>query len=146
MDTCPDCGRAKKVSSARCRQCHIKLAGAIRLSRPIHRRPSKDVVYNEGRAYLLLHGHHLADKKGYVLRYRLVAEESIGRRLLPGEVVHHINGIKDDDRPENLRVMTLSEHASLHIQQGDYPTFGGAHPRSSSAGGAGVAAASVTRS
>lgn len=44
----------------------------------------------------------------------LVAEMKIGRRLEKGEVVHHINGIKTDNRPENLVVLTNGEHASLH--------------------------------
>lgn len=44
----------------------------------------------------------------------LVAEKKIGRRLTEGEVVHHINGNKLDNRPENLIVMTKSQHAKLH--------------------------------
>jgi hypothetical protein len=38
----------------------------------------------------------------------------LGRHLQPDEIVHHINGIVNDDRPENLAVMTQSEHAKLH--------------------------------
>lgn len=52
--------------------------------------------------------------KGYVKRGRLVIESVLDRFLNKSEVVHHINGIRDDDRPENLRVMSIPEHLSLH--------------------------------
>ena len=44
----------------------------------------------------------------------LVAEMKIGRRLEKGEVVHHINGVKTDNRPENLVILSNGEHVSLH--------------------------------
>jgi hypothetical protein len=52
--------------------------------------------------------------KGYVRRARLVMEKKIGRYLKKNEVIHHINGIKDDDRPENLVILSNSAHLSLH--------------------------------
>lgn len=52
---------------------------------------------------------------------RVVAAGSLGRDLLPGEVVHHINNDKTDDRPENLQVFAShAEHAALHWAQGDF--------------------------
>lgn len=46
-------------------------------------------------------------------------EEKLGRSLQPGEIVHHIDGNKRNNSPENLMVMTQSEHARLHYEQGD---------------------------
>ena len=47
-------------------------------------------------------------------KHRKTMERILGRKLLPNEDVHHINGRHDDNRPENLVVMDHSEHLKLH--------------------------------
>lgn len=44
----------------------------------------------------------------------LVAERELGRKLAPGEHVHHINCVRDDNRPENLVVLSSSDHRGAH--------------------------------
>ena len=64
---------------------------------------------------LLLAKHPKADMNGRVREHIIVAEKTLGRYLIDGEVVHHINGKKDDNRPENLLViLNQSEHLKLH--------------------------------
>ena len=69
------------------------------------------VVKGNGYVYILQHNHPFCIKTGYVRRSRLVMEKYLGRYLTPEEKVHHINGIKDDDRIENLKLFANnSEH------------------------------------
>lgn len=65
--------------------------------------------------------HH--DAYGYLIRtirgedqkqHRWIMERILKRKLDVEEHVHHINGVKDDNRPENLMIMSHGEHNTYH--------------------------------
>lgn len=68
-----------------------------------------------GYVAVLSPGHPMANKRGYVMENRFVYSEYINRPLLTEEVVHHINGIKTDNRIENLMLFpNQREHLAFH--------------------------------
>lgn len=61
----------------------------------------------EGKTYPRLNGRHV---------HRIVAEMVLGRKLLPGEIVHHSDGNKRNFSPDNLRILSSqAEHAAYHF-------------------------------
>jgi hypothetical protein len=69
--------------------------------------------------YILVYkpNHPRADKHGYVPEHTLIMEKHIDRYLNDNEVVHHINGIKDDNKLKNLQIMDVDEHKKYHSRQ-----------------------------
>lgn len=61
--------------------------------------------------------HPQANQDGRVMLHRIIMERHIGRYLRPDEVVHHINHIRSDNRLENLRLMSVHDHMSMHMKE-----------------------------
>jgi hypothetical protein len=139
---CIDCGKLKSPVGVRCRACAAVLIGLARRNPPLEcRRCGKQFPYqcSEGKpwkycsnecrkeprfikrtgkysyAYVLQPHHPRATYDGYVREHRLVAEHTLGRFLLPTEIVHHIDGDTLNNRPENLAVLaSIGEHTKKH--------------------------------
>ena len=70
---------------------------------------------SDGYIQIQAKNHPSATKEGYVLEHRLVMERVLGRFLLESEVVHHIDGNRKNNSPENLMVFSSgADHLRYH--------------------------------
>jgi HNH endonuclease len=63
--------------------------------------------HKAGYVMLWVPDHPRAGRNQYVFEHIIVMEQTLGRYLLPNESVHHRNGVRDDNRPENLELWTV---------------------------------------
>lgn len=110
--TCPVCDREFGSVDARQRFCSVMCANKGK------RRTSGDRAHNWKGGRTLTNGYvrlrvpehpRASRKQPYVFEHVVVMEAILGRRLRPNERVHHRNGRRDDNRPENLELWRLKD-------------------------------------
>ena len=114
-----------------CRSCVCKISAAKRIGKPAHNKGKKLDESQKGSNHPMWKGGRYIGSDGYVMVYiggekqkigwssyrkehMLVAEEMLGRPLEKEEVVHHVDGQKTNNKPENLWVTTSVEHRQAH--------------------------------
>jgi len=102
-----------------------KIKASLAIAFPEGRRGERSARWNGGRSsagsnqqyvYMWASDHPFANKQHYVMEHRLVMEKKIGRYLESDEIVHHINGVKNDNRIENLELTHKGEHTKNHFE------------------------------
>ncbi len=111
--TCKKCGRIIGKKKHICPE--------VSPMKGIHRYGKESPNWKGGRmkinGYIWIYSpeHPYRWRSNYVAEHRLVIEANIGRFLFPWEIIHHINGIREDNRIENLKLLqNLGEHNTIH--------------------------------
>ncbi len=126
---CIDCGKVRwvmlrngKPRSVRCKfcSCMANLAKGNRVIGIKHHNwkgGRKGTVrgYIQVRVYNNDFFFSMANKQGYVMEHRLVVAKALGRCLQPWEIVHHKNGVKTDNRLENLQLISELGHKQITV-------------------------------
>jgi DNA-directed RNA polymerase subunit RPC12/RpoP len=103
---CLDCGKPIEVRAKRCKECSYK-----RLKTEHGRNWKGGRVHaTGGYIEIWMPEHPKARKSGYVFEHTLKWEEANNKPLPDGWIIHHLNGIKDDNQPKNLVALPSKKH------------------------------------
>lgn len=121
MIACKHCRRPftpKRREQEYCsRSCASVSKGSMRSGQktgPQRGRAYKRSVDRDGYIRVYAGNHPFASGRLLILEHVMVMEAHLGRRLTTGEVVHHVNHERTDNRLENLQLMSRSEHSRQH--------------------------------
>ena len=109
---------ARKREKSKCKYCDREIGetGALGMCNKHYQmfRKHGNALWFDERVRPTSHGYYRTGKKGQA-EHRKIYEDYIGRKLTPDEVVHHINGIRTDNRIENLYLYpSKSAHTREH--------------------------------
>lgn len=105
---CPICGLPKQRRSRYCRKCYVN-SKQYPISKTKH-------ISKDGYVYVYFRDHPNSDKEGRIYEHRLIMEEKLGRYLFQFENVHHKNGIRHDNRIENLELWIKTQPAGTRVE------------------------------
>lgn len=120
MGQCPECStRFPTYRKLFNRYCSDQCKNTAQSTRQFG---AENPAYKEGRKLtdegyvdiLVGRDHPMAKRSGYALEHRIVMSELLGRPLKRAERVHHINGVRDDNRPDNLELWVPSGSRTEH--------------------------------
>lgn len=118
LRACERCGTEFRGADKRrrfcTRDCAYAHARTVRGANSVNWRGGRTISKGTGYVFARAEGHPRAKPKWpYVLEHILVMEQSIGRYLLPHERVHHKNGVRNDNRIENLELWKIKDPAGV---------------------------------